>query len=84
MLTNPSETDLRDYFAAAAMMGILAKTHGDIGIMPMNVAMDAYLYADAMLLERRAAMKRDETQRATEHAAKAGKPIREADPPASP
>lgn len=40
---------LRDYFAAAALTGLLASSTGD---QPENFAKGAYLMADAMLAAR--------------------------------
>jgi len=44
--------ELRDYFAAAALQGILAKTFGEN--MIADVCSKSYEYADAMMEERKA------------------------------
>lgn len=43
---------LRDYFAAAALQGMLASSKDIIGMSEANYATAAYLQADAMLAER--------------------------------
>lgn len=43
---------LRDYFAAAALQGLLASSKDIIGMSEANYATAAYLQADAMLAER--------------------------------
>lgn len=43
---------LRDYFAAAAMQGAIASTHGQGRHMADEYAESAYAIADAMLAER--------------------------------
>lgn len=45
---NNEEPTLRDYFAAAAMQGILANTNTPPNV-PYYVAEDAYKLADAMM-----------------------------------
>jgi len=46
----PSELTLRDYFAAMAMQGFLASNSG---LRSEDVALEAYIQADAMLKERK-------------------------------
>ena len=46
-----SDVTLRDLFAAFALVGIVAKTHGD-GLGSPLPALQAYDYADAMLKAR--------------------------------
>jgi hypothetical protein len=43
---------LRDYFASAALQGLLASSKDIIGMSEANYATAAYLQADAMLAER--------------------------------
>ncbi len=45
---------LRDYFAANALQGLLAKSHITVPRNPPieDYAIDAYLFADAMLAQR--------------------------------
>lgn len=50
-----NEQELLDYFAAAALTGLLSNTEHDLK-QASEYANDAYLFADAMLKER----KRDE------------------------
>ena len=52
--TNKNSTEgLRDYFAAAALQGLIAATPEDNDFQSINSAAHlAYLYADAMLKER--------------------------------
>lgn len=52
---NPTEerARLRDFFAAAALQGLLANSSLDTP-PPSEAAADAYLYADAMLRRREA------------------------------
>lgn len=50
-----SGMSLRDYFAAAALIGIMTKPEGDATYHNEStgeIAMDAYTLADAMLAER--------------------------------
>jgi|WetSurMetagenome_2_1015567.scaffolds.fasta_scaffold621289_2 hypothetical protein len=47
-----SEQELRDYFAAAALTGLLANTDHDL-MQSSEYASDAYIFADAMLKERK-------------------------------
>ncbi len=53
--------DLRDYFAAYALMGILAR--GSVGLFP-KLAVDSYTCAEAMLEERAKRVAQDEKDNA--------------------
>ena len=51
---SPGEVDLRDYFAAKAMQGLLAQSRGTaLGSDPIHGAQYAYQQADAMLAARK-------------------------------
>jgi hypothetical protein len=52
-LTNETGMELRDYFAAQALQGIV-RTFTEIGdYLPENLSEDAYRIADAMMKERK-------------------------------
>lgn len=53
-ILSPGEVDLRDYFAAKAMQGLLAQSCGTaLGSDPIHGAQYAYQMADAMLAARK-------------------------------
>lgn len=53
-ILSPGEVDLRDYFAAKAMQGLLAQSCGTaFGSDPIHGAQYAYRMADAMLAARK-------------------------------
>jgi hypothetical protein len=47
----PTGMTLRDWFAGMALQGMVANSSID-AIKPQEYASDAYLYADAMIMER--------------------------------
>jgi len=51
-MRDPIGMNLRDYFAAVALQGLLSG-NPDADCSPEGYAHDAYLYADAMLKERK-------------------------------
>lgn len=54
-INNHDGMTLRDYFAAAALQGILANNASDVAnpcMSPDDYAREAFLYADAMLKAR--------------------------------
>jgi hypothetical protein len=53
LVTRDKGMTLRDYFAAAAMQGMISSTHEDFDASSDACARQAYKYADAMLEARK-------------------------------